>query len=577
VTRDALILVGILMLIGSIVLLTPAGPQGTLEKGSPFLLIEGTPNSTTASLTIHDQSPIQLQNSSGVRTWFTGSAPADNRCSVITVTRQSRLRDDLPYAYTVEDTSIIRQNQTIDLALKDNIHEWGCETTGKAGDRTCRTQKSPFAICGQYPAIDDVSGSAPRCENVWRQNPIIDQQSSLQNDIACVGGSWEPCTREMNDTYTTDNATLHCKSGSTTWEEKRDRSGRTEAWQLIENPISSRNTVHALDLYNSDLGFALAHQPLNTEKRPGTRLYKWDGQTWEDQGVLSDYDLHDVTILDENLAWIVGNNGTILRWDGQTWENISSPTDARLFDISMVSRKAGMIAGGYNLPHSSYSSRDNSRPEDTNATTGRVLYWDGQDWELMDTPDGEHDVFWMDVEMSDMDNAWIAGGGEIIGGEVGRIAQWDGQNWELQSIWPRTDNPTNNDQFPSEPHAISAIDSTTAWVLGDLLYQWDGTAWRRYDWADMPYYHGQRKPGVPEPIYSSTSTDTTIYIGGQVMPIMRWNISTWKVMETQKIRTPTPRDVDAPYYNIIWDISMLNDSYGMAGGAYGKIYEYTGD
>jgi len=62
-------------------------------------------------------------------------------------------------------------------------------------------------------------------------------------------------------------------------------------------------------------------------------FYHYDGSTWTKHADTSDKQLHDVSVVSDNLAYAVGHDGRIMHYDGSNWTIFSSPSTAYLTSI----------------------------------------------------------------------------------------------------------------------------------------------------------------------------------------------------------------------------------------------------
>jgi len=186
----------------------------------------------------------------------------------------------------------------------------------------------------------------------------------------------------------------------------------------------------------------------------GTILHTTDsGNHWTRQGsvgMIPDAVLNSVSAIDENNAWIAGEQGVILRTrdGGQTWEQQSLPPDApsgaQVYGIKAIDGNTAWAVG---------------YPDLLLQTT------DGHTWKLMPTAADlqfPSPVQYSDVDAVDATHIWTVGayGPGQRGNPV--IAFFDGFLWHRQGADVIT--PT-----PGRAHAligISALDQNTAWAVG---------------------------------------------------------------------------------------------------------------
>jgi len=143
--------------------------------------------------------------------------------------------------------------------------------------------------------------------------------------------------------------------------------------------------------------------------------------------------LWDVCFVDENIGWIMGEQGTIMYTNdgGTTWEHQESGTMNHLTKSSFIDSNNGWILGDGILLHTIDG---------------------GQNWMEQSIPDT---VNWCGVEFKDQNNGWLAG--KISAGNGIIIHTADaGNNWEVQLLEP-------DQGF----YDLCFISLTSGWVVGD--------------------------------------------------------------------------------------------------------------
>ena len=171
---------------------------------------------------------------------------------------------------------------------------------------------------------------------------------------------------------------------------------------------------------------------------PAYALIVWTAQT---SGTT--FNLNDVSAVDANTAWVIGNSGTVLyTTDGGTTWTPQTPGTSSLADVSAVDANTAWAVG----------------------VTGEIRYttnagttWTGQ---TSGTTDNLRDVSAVDAN-----TAWAVGdSGTIL------YTTNAGTTWTAQTT------PTTNILY-----GVSAVDANTAWVSGaggTILYTTDaGTTW----------------------------------------------------------------------------------------------------
>jgi len=112
----------------------------------------------------------------------------------------------------------------------------------------------------------------------------------------------------------------------------------------------------------------LLMQPVSSFGQPGTN---------SSSELFDDAALNDVTFVNADLGWAVGDQGTILRTEdgGKTWLAQSLPVPARLESVSFVDARNGWCAGGIVHPYTLHTSAVLFRTQDG----GRI-------WSQLNTP-----------------------------------------------------------------------------------------------------------------------------------------------------------------------------------------------
>lgn len=127
-------------------------------------------------------------------------------------------------------------------------------------------------------------------------------------------------------------------------------------------------------------------------------------------------------------GWIVGDDGVILKLleDGATWQDYQTPTERDLYSVHMVDKFNGLMAG-------------------VGGTIARTT--DGVSWCLDESVTGEN---LYGVCLASTNNGWAVG-------DNGTICYWNGINWSLQSS-----NVTQN------LRGVHFIDESEGWVVGEF-------------------------------------------------------------------------------------------------------------
>ena len=151
---------------------------------------------------------------------------------------------------------------------------------------------------------------------------------------------------------------------------------------------------------------------------------------------VSTANLFDAFYLDENSAWIVGANGTIMFYDGTGFSLQDTPGNDDLFAIYMVDANNGWAAG----------------------ESGTILYFDGTDW-TEQTNESNEDLF--GIVMIDENMGYAVGDG-------GTIVSFDGTGWTEE-----------NSSVNVPLAAITLLDGNNIWAVGEdgTIIYFNGTDW----------------------------------------------------------------------------------------------------
>ncbi|OUR64717.1 hypothetical protein A9Q79_05295 [Methylophaga sp. 42_25_T18] len=77
-------------------------------------------------------------------------------------------------------------------------------------------------------------------------------------------------------------------------------------------------------------------------------FYHFDGSSWTKHSDTADKQLHDVSVVNTNLAYAVGHDGWIMQFDGTNWATFSSPTTEYLTSVWAESNSDIWIVGKEN-------------------------------------------------------------------------------------------------------------------------------------------------------------------------------------------------------------------------------------
>ncbi len=205
-------------------------------------------------------------------------------------------------------------------------------------------------------------------------------------------------------------------------------------------------------------------------------------------------DLNSVSMISSNLGFTVGKSGRILQWNGQNWEIINSPVAADLRSVSIGSANNAWIVGG---------------------TT--ILNWNGTNW-IQDPGAPSLPFYGVDA---DANGAWLVGGYLVCNPNCGDmssfISHWDGSTWQTAYSQHKY------------LYSIDMLNTSDGWAVGDIydptnplpaIIRWDGSTW-----------NDQIHPGVRGLVdISALDSNNAWAVGADpnyICTILRWNGSSW--------------------------------------------------
>lgn len=200
--------------------------------------------------------------------------------------------------------------------------------------------------------------------------------------------------------------------------------------------------------------------------------------TWAQPGQWVDINqttanLNSIFMLSPNDGWAVGNNGTILYWDGLEWRLVQSPTTLHLYSVFFPdpsNPNDGWIVGR----------------TDVAGNFPTILHWDGIAWVQLDTTSG---ISWAAGAVGDLrslsflspSDGWAVG----AAGTATNIVHWSGR-WGAGGSWTTKFSPDlastffsvqvlSNTATPVGGYAVGGV----VGVSGAILF-WDGANWNTY-------------------------------------------------------------------------------------------------
>lgn len=211
---------------------------------------------------------------------------------------------------------------------------------------------------------------------------------------------------------------------------------------------------------------------------------------WSSVETTTTADLIGVWGTDENNAWIVGTQGTVLRKDGLTWTSMPAPTDGALLDVWGVDADNVWVTGDtvYYWNGAEWADQGAGVVEDATRVwgfglddvwaagylMGNMYHWDGSEWSAMALPDRTHVIMSIyDVWGAVADDVWAVG---MEFGSMGEVTaatyRWDGKQWSRE--------PAGDTYW----YRLGGIAQDDMWALGEnynhpeiAIMRWDGWSW----------------------------------------------------------------------------------------------------
>ena len=220
-----------------------------------------------------------------------------------------------------------------------------------------------------------------------------------------------------------------------------------------------------------------------------TRIYRWDGSSWNKLGsdidgeAAGDYSGHSVSLSNDGSTVAIGatnNDGNgnksghtrIYEWDGSSWNKLGSDIDGEAAgDESGVS--VSLSSDGSTVAIGAINNDGNGNKSGHT----RIYKWDGSSWNQLGSDiDGEsandHSGNWVSLSG---DGTIIAigadqdGTGSGLPGSV-RIYQWNGSAWS--QVGSDLDGEAANDNFG---HSVSLSNDGSTVAIGGLRNDGNGT------------------------------------------------------------------------------------------------------
>lgn len=174
-------------------------------------------------------------------------------------------------------------------------------------------------------------------------------------------------------------------------------------------------------------------------------------QEWTEMTSGTSENLRGVWMESANLAYAVGNNGTVLRFDGADWNPVDVGTTVQLNAVWGTSANDVWVVGA----------------------SGTVLHFDGASWTPVDIGAGT-------LPLNDV---WTSGATQTVHVVGGRGAwEYDGVSWNRQTVGVGA-NGSANDPL----HNMTAIRGTDNFLVmtANDAFGLDEGLWVNYDWVGL--------------------------------------------------------------------------------------------
>jgi hypothetical protein len=264
----------------------------------------------------------------------------------------------------------------------------------------------------------------------------------------------------------------------------------------------------------------------------------WDGSKWSivatpnPQGGCAA--LNSVTALSSTDVWAVGSMyplgncgsglkpGFIEHWDGVAWNLVSTPSPAKRGFTGVSAVNANDIwAVGYNQTSLGFY-------------TTLTEHWNGSQWTVVSSPNMPVQQNYFNAVLAiSTNNVWAAGSYLSSPTNIDEplMEHWDGTRWSIVSAPPGS---TYSFMF-----GISAAGANDVWAVGngDLVLQWNGTAWSR---VPMKSTNGALFGVTVFPSGEAWAVGNQLPLGGAGATLTEhWDGSSWS-----QVSSPSPGSVN---------------------------------
>ncbi|HZW08743.1 MAG TPA: GC-type dockerin domain-anchored protein [Phycisphaerales bacterium] len=308
-------------------------------------------------------------------------------------------------------------------------------------------------------------------------------------------------------------------------------------WEVVPSPNpdgSTHTVVRGITAIADDHVWAVGSYVDGQIKQLSMR---WDGESWTFfdvpvRDLLGDGLLWDVDASDPNNIWaggdqefapsggFFGTHNLVVRWDGDEWELMDTP----VLGLGSGDTVDAVLA----LAPDDVWFGGNGHPVGSGATPPLVMHWDGSGFDLVEmtivNPESGRDAGnpIQDFSALSPDDIWAVGTTDVTADgadDYSQVHHWDGSEW--------THVPGPTPGFYNDLRAVAAIAPDDVWAGGDwwdfdgqiypFLIHWDGSQWTQ---VDVPFGIGD--------LYAFASDD--VYAVSNV--VAHWDGASWEIVET---------------------------------------------
>lgn len=234
--------------------------------------------------------------------------------------------------------------------------------------------------------------------------------------------------------------------------------------QWIMEKCPTLNNLNAIYFLDNNSAWIVGNE--------GTILSKYDSR-WIEYPKVTQKDLHSVFMVDHNNGWAVGENGTIVHYDGSGWKIIENPASNNLFSVFFKDPQTGIAVG----------------------ENGTILVYKDSEWIMVENE--THANLYSGVLVND--EILIGGGLEFAGIP---IMTMHGNEKKLNSVF----DPI------AEISGIYFISPENGWAVGSsgTIVHFDGNQWLRIE-------HQLNVPTLKSVFFSDNNNGISVGLNGTLL------------------------------------------------------------